>query len=86
MRKRDGFLTGINDIGKPVIGQQGNVYEGKFISKDLNFMNPVIFMRVDHSTIETPENYTSASILEETTKRVQYPCGFRCKSRRDCFI
>lgn len=64
---RDSIAYYYYDIGEPFIKQHGKVYEGTFVRKNLENMNPVMFTRADHSTVETPENFISPAILENTT-------------------
>lgn len=55
------------DIGEPEIKQQGKVYTGKFVEKSVSAMDDILFTRIDHSMVESPENTISPTILNETT-------------------
>ena len=55
------------DIGEPEIVQQGKVYTGQFVEKNVSEMDDVVFTRADYSTIATPENTITPTILNETT-------------------
>ena len=57
------------DIGEPEITQHGKTIQGKFIQKTISQMDPLEFTRMDHSTVESRENYISPAILEETTSQ-----------------
>lgn len=55
------------DIGEPEIKQQGKVYTGKFVEKSVSAMDDILFTRIDHSMVESPENTINPTILNETT-------------------
>lgn len=55
------------DIGEPEIKQQGKVYTGKFVEKSASAMDDILVTRIDHSTVDTPENTINPTILSETT-------------------
>lgn len=55
------------DIGEPEIKQQGKVYMGNFVEKNVSEIGTAVYTRIDHSMTETPENTINPTILNETT-------------------